>query len=469
MEIKKLKLKHKSTNKNTVAARQARFGATAALYTIIIVAVLVMVNWLANRYNKTVDTTSNKRFTLSQETKKIVKDLKSDATITYFDRASGFENAKGILDRFANLSPKIHVRYVDYQKDPTLARAYGLSSAGTAYVEIGPRREAAKSLTEEGITGAFLKDLKGVRKVCFVTGSKEHQLDDSQENGLSRFKTLLERDNYQVDSISLIDKTEVPKDCNVLVVAGPQLDYTPNETNAIKNYVQNGGRAMFLLDPPLDFGREHIAQNDGLMKLLESWGVTPDNDLVLEQNAMAQLFGFGPEIPLVSTYESQPIVNDLKGAATGFPISRSIEVKNTDKTTVDKLFSTTSHAIATTRLNTNEVNPDDPSNKKGPFVLGAAGTYNTGKPSNPGRFVVIGSSGFADNGMIGFQANRDLAVNAVNWLSSDEDLISIRPKEPEDRRLNATQRQMNMFAYTDLLAIPVIIIVGGISIFLKRR
>ena len=75
------------------------------------------------------------------------------------------------------------------------------------------------------------------------------------------------------------------------------------------------------------------------------------------------------------------------------------------------------------------MNPSDPSNKKGPFVLGAAGSYNTGKPNDPGRFVVIGRSGFLDNGMIGFQANRDLALNTVNWLSSDEDLISIRPKQ----------------------------------------
>jgi ABC-type uncharacterized transport system involved in gliding motility auxiliary subunit len=455
--------------KNVLAARQARFGATATLYTIIIIAVLVMVNWLANRYNKTYDTTSNKRFTLSQETKKIVTGLKSYATITYIDYSTNFSQAKGMLDRYANLSPKIHLQYIDPKKQPTLARTYAPRFAGSAYVEIGDRREEAKSVTEEGLTGAFLKDLKGVRKVCFVAGSREHQLDDTQENGLSTYKTLLQRDNYQVEPISLIEKTEAPKDCTVLVVAGARLDYTPNEVTAIKNYVENGGRALFLVDPPLDFGKEHIAQNEGLMKLLESWGVTPDNDLVLEQNAMAQLFGFGPEIPLVSKYESQPIVNDLKGAVTGFPVARSLEVKNGDKTTVDKLFSTTDRAIATTRLNSNEVNPQDPGNKKGPFVLGAAGTYNTGKPSAPGRFVVIGSSGFVDNGMIGFQGNRDLAVNAVNWLSSDEDLISIRPKEPEDRRLNVTQRQMTMFMYADLIAIPLLIIVWGSSILLKRR
>ncbi len=457
------------TRKISVSGRQARYGATASLYTIVVIAALVLINWLGNRYNKTYDTTSNKRFTLSQETQKVVKGLKQDATITYIDKASSFNQAKGILDRYANLSPKIHIQYIDYQKQPTVARAYGLRYAGTAYVEIGPRREEAKALTEEGITGAFLKDLKGVRKVCFVSGSQEHALDGTDSNGLSQFKTMIERDNYQAQSVTLLDKTAVPGDCNVLVVAGPGSDYTANEVSAIKNYVENGGRAMFLLDPPLDFSREHIAENTALVNLLGSWGVTADKDLVLEQNPMGQLFGFGPEIPLVSSYESHPIVSDMKNSFTGFPVARSLDVKNTDKVTNQKLFSTSDRAIATTKLATNEVNPSDPSNKKGPFVLGVAGSYNTGKPNDPGRFVVIGSSGFLDNGMIGFQSNRDLALNAINWLSSDEDLISIRPKEAEDRRLNVTQRQMNAFAYVDLIAIPLLIIAGGVGIFLKRR
>jgi len=457
------------SRKSTIAARQARFGATASLYTIVVIAVLVLVNWLGQRYNKTIDTTSNKRFTLSQETEKIISGLKEPATIAYFDKASGFEQARGILDRYKNLSSKIKIQYIDYQKQPTMAKAYGLRFPGTAYVEIGPRREEAKSLNEEGITGAFLKDLKGVRRVCIVSGSQEHSLDETGSNGLSQFKNVLDRDNYQSQAITLIDKTAVPSDCNVLVVAGPQNDYTPNEVTAIKNYVQSGGRAMFLMDPPLDFGHEHIAQNNGLKDLLQSWGVTLENDLVLEENPMGQLFGFGPEIPLVSSYGTQPIVSDLKNSFTGFPVSRSMQIKNADKTTVEKLFSTSDRAIATTNLTTNEVNPSDPSNKKGPFILGAAGTYNTGKSNDQGRFVVVGSSGFLDNAMIGFQANRDLALNAVNWLSSDEDLISIRPKEAEDRRLNVNQRQMNVFAYTDLIAIPLIIIIGGVAIFLKRR
>lgn len=456
---------------SSVSARQARYGATASLYTIVVIAALILVNWLGNRYNKSFDTTSNKQFTLSDETKKIVRGLKTDANIVYLDRPSGFSTAKAMLDRYANLSSKVHVQYVDIVRNPTEATVYGIRFPGTAVVQIGQRREEAKAVTEDGITGAFVKDLKGVRKVCVVQGSGEHQLDDTQGTGLSQLKTLLERDNYQTQSITLLDKTQVPSDCTALVIAGPKNDYTANEVSAVKNYVENGGRAMILLDPPLDFQREHIADNKGLTDLLASWGVVLDNDLVLEQNPVGQIVGVGPEIPLVSTYESQPIVNDLKNQYTGLPVTRSMDVKTASggKATVEKLFSTTGSAIATTKLNSNEINPADPSNKKGPFLLGVAGTYNTGKPSDPGRFVVIGTSGFLDNSMLHFQSNPDLTLNAINWLTSDEDLISIRPKETQDRRLNVTQRQMNIFAYSDLIAIPLFIIVAGVTIFLKRR
>ncbi len=454
--------------KDTLAARQARYGATALLYTIVVIAVLVLVNWLGNRYNKSYDTTANKQFTLSDQTKKIVNGLKSDATITYFDTKRGFERAKPLLDRYGNLSRKVHVQYVDYLRNPAEAGAFGVRTAGTAFVQIGQRREEAKAVTEEGLTGAFVKDLKGVRTVCIVSGSREHPLDETGSTGLSQFKTLLERDNYQAQAVTLVDKTQVPDNCTVLVIAGPQFDYAPNEVTAIKDYVQGGGRAMILLDPPLNFQREHIGENSGLSDLLASWGVTLDKDLVLEQNPVGQMLGIGPEVPLVHNYASQAIVNDLN-SVTAFPLVRSIQIKNTDKTTVDKLFSTTDSAIATTKLSSNEINATDPSNKKGPFTLGAAGTYTTSDPKRQGRFVVIGTSGFLDNRMLHFQGNSDLSLNAVNWLSSDEDLISIRPKEAEDRRLNLSQSQSLAFRNVDIFGIPLVIIVFGVAIFLKRR
>jgi ABC-type uncharacterized transport system involved in gliding motility auxiliary subunit len=196
--------------------------------------------------------------------------------------------------------------------------------------------------------------------------------------------------------------------------------------------------------------------------------VTLEDNLVLEVNPIGQLFGIGPQVPLITSYGTQPIVSELH-SATGFPLAQSMTIGNKDKTTVDKLLSTGDASEATSNLSSGSVTLGDSKNKKGPFVLGAAGSYNTGKPNQQGRFVVIGNSGFAANNFISFNANRDLAMNIINWLAQDEDLISIRPKETEDRRINVNAAQMRMFFYFSLIALPLLIIGTGVSVFLKRR
>src|SRR5450755_1709227 len=266
-------------------ARQTRYAAYAATYILIVIAAIVVANILADRYNKSYDATSNKRYSLSDQTAKIVKGLKQDATITYFDQATHFQQAKDQLDQYANLSPKVHVEYVDPDKKPQVAREAGIKNYGTTIVQIGAKKDEAKSLNEEGITGAFIRDLKNTtRTVCFVTGSGEHQIDDSERGGYSRFKDLLGKDNYEAKSINLLQKAEVPAECTVVVVGGPSGDYQQPEVDAIKKFVEAGGRALFLLDPPLKIGRSEIADNDALSGLLANWGVTPQKDLILDMN-----------------------------------------------------------------------------------------------------------------------------------------------------------------------------------------
>ncbi|MGB2620986.1 MAG: GldG family protein [Candidatus Acidiferrum sp.] len=457
-------------NLDLLKARQTKYAAYATLYIIVTLAVVTVANILANRYDKSYDATSNKRYSLSPQTIKIVKGLKQDATITYFDQATRFQPAKDKLSLYADLSPKVHVEYVDPDKQPELAREAGIKSYGTTIVQIGTRKNEAKSTSEEDITGAFIRDLKHTtRTVCFVTGSGEHQIDDTTRNGYSQFKDVLGKDDYETKSISLLEKAEVPTDCTVVVVGGPTGDYQQPEVDALKKYVEDGGRAMFLLDPPLKMGRENIADNDALSSLLVSWGVTPNKDLILDMNPIGQLAGLGPQVALVTRYESQPIVNDMKGSATGFPFSRSLETKNADKTSVEKLFDSSDSSLATMKLDSPSINPNDPANKRGPMTLAAAGTYRTGKENSQGRFVVVGSSDWASNSFINFNGNRDLALNAMNWLSSDEDLISIRPKEPEDRRITMTKAQMNWVRITSQFLFPLAVVIVGFSVWWRRR
>jgi ABC-type uncharacterized transport system involved in gliding motility auxiliary subunit len=457
-------------NTGLLKARQTKYAAYAAVYILVVLTGVVIANLLADRYNKSYDATANKRYSLSEQTAKIVKELKQPATITYFDQSTRFQHAKDLLSEYQNLSPKIHVQYVDPDKNPQEAREAGIKNYGTALVQVGDRKEEAKSMTEEGITGAIIRDLKNsTRTVCFVGGSGEHQIDDSDRSGYSRFKDLLSKDNYEAKSIDLLQKAEVPNDCTVLVVAGPTRDYQQPEVDAIKKYVGNGGRALLMLDPPLKIGRSEIADNDALTNLLQSWGVTVDKDLILDLNPIGQLAGLGPQVALVTRYESQPIVSGLKGTATGFPLSRSIEVKNGDKTSVQKLFDSSDTSLATNNLSSPQVDPNDPKNRKGPMTIAAAGTYNTGKQDSQGRFVVVGSASWAANSFINFNGNSDLALNSIDWLSSDEDLISIRPKEREDRRVTMTRAQLSLVRSTSQFLLPLIVVVAGVSVWWKRR
>ena len=170
-----------------IKTRQTKYTPYVTVYLLVIVAVLGAANWLANRHNKSIDSTSNKKFSLSDQTVKVVKGLTQDVTITDYDKTSAFTTSRDLLDRYANLSSKLHVVYVDPDKKPQLAKAAGIRSYGQIIVDSGTKKEEAKSLTEEEVTGALIRSMKsGERNVCFVSGGGEHGLDDSGRRLLQR-------------------------------------------------------------------------------------------------------------------------------------------------------------------------------------------------------------------------------------------------------------------------------------------
>src|SRR6476620_6912391 len=178
---------------NWLKARQTKYGAYLAVYLIVIIAVLGIANWLASTHVKTIDTTSSKTYSLSDQTKKVVQNLKSDVNIEYFDQQKNFGTAKDLLDRYNNLSSKMHVEYIDPDKKPSVAKAMGVKSYGSTFIKANGKTEEAKSVTEEEVTGALVRALKGgQRSVCFVSGSGEHSLENPQDrSGYSNVKEAL--------------------------------------------------------------------------------------------------------------------------------------------------------------------------------------------------------------------------------------------------------------------------------------
>ncbi len=444
-------------------SRQTKYGTYATVYVIVILAVIIVANWLAKDHNKSVDVTANKRFTLSDQTIKVVSNLSKEVNVYYFDKADSYDRARDMLDRYKNLSSKFHVIYVDPDKKPDIARVEGMHNFGDVILDNGTKKEAAKALTEEELTGALIRVLKsGARTVCFVEGSGEHQLSDTSREGYSTLKEALEKNNFKTQTLSLIQKPEIPKECDIVVVGGPKRDYLQPGLDALKAYVAGGGHAVVNFDPVLNLPDSKLGDTPGLAALVAEWGVTANSDVVLDLSSASRLFG--QLSPVVASYDTHPITRPMGDNASVMPLSRSLTVKSP----AQKLFSTGDGSFGLTNPKLPIKEEDLDKGAKGPFVLGAAATIGSG--AKAGRVVVVGSSNWMSNFILSAPiANRDLALNVMNWLTSDEDLISIRPKEPEDRRLNVTGSGIRVIFLTSVIFLPLLVILAGVSTWWKRR
>jgi ABC-type uncharacterized transport system involved in gliding motility auxiliary subunit len=446
--------------------RHTKYSAYVTVYILVVLAVLVGVNYLASQYSKSADLTANKRYTLSDQTIKVVKNLKDQVDIYYFDEPRNFAPAKDLLDRYDAISSKLKVHYIDALKNRRMAMEYGVKAAGTIILQHGERRGEARSLTEEEITSGLIRLLKtGDHLACFATGAGEHTLAEDYSNA----KDALEKNNYRTQAINLLEKPEIPSECTLVVVAGPRYDYPQPAVDALKNYVEKGGRGLFMLDPPLEMGKTNISTNEGLDKVLASWGVTLDKDLILDLSGQGGLYGMGPDVALTDQYGSHAIVKEMKGTGVAFPIVRSLAATSGASSTSETIVSSSDSSVATTQLSGKGIKIDPSKSEKKSYPVAAAGTYRIGAPGKEGRFVVVGCSGWASNSAIRFVGNRDLFLNVMSWLSNDEDLISIRPKDPVDKRLEITRAQLTLLRLVSQFLIPLGVILAGILVWLRRR
>jgi ABC-type uncharacterized transport system involved in gliding motility auxiliary subunit len=385
-------------------------------------------------------------------------------TIYVFGRQSNFREQRDLMDLYSSASHYLNVKYVDPNRDPGLARSFGVQSYGSVYVALGKRHLEASEISEQGITNALIRLLKGQKAIYFVQGHGERDVDGTGRDGYSKFKQALQNEDSDVKTLVLMQKMQIPADCSILVIAGPKTDYLPPEINVIKNYLQGGGRLLAFLDPGVDL--------PNLSGLLAEYGVTARNDLVIDENPVSQIFGTSPSMPLIMSYGDSPIVQPLARRATLFPLSRSFTVATDDKSgvTLDQLCKTSSASFSVAHFNPNmhEVSYRAGVDTKGPLAVAVSGTLTKDGPAKQGRFVAVGTSLVAANAYLDFQSNSDLVLNMVEWLASNEGLISIRAKATQFQHLNLTASQMGGLLMR-VLILPVCIIIIGIFVWWSRR
>jgi ABC-type uncharacterized transport system involved in gliding motility auxiliary subunit len=466
---------------NWMQSRQVREGSYSGVYVLVVLAILVAVNWLANQYNKSYDATDAKLYSLSDQTVKILGDLPGDAKIYYFDRPTEYERRdmngvtpRGSLTRYANASSKVSVEYIDPEKEPAKAELMNVRTFGTLMVEIAGRRETASSVSEQDITNAFIKLLKGEDKTaCVLTGHGEAAGDDSEALGFAVARQAVRDANYQYQEISLLENPEIPAACSLVIIAGPEQALLEPEVEIVRNYVNSGGRLLLMINH---------AKSPELVALAAGWGVEVRDDLVIDASGIGRLFGGGPVIPLVVSYEPHPITEPFAGGSspTLFPLTRSVARAESvpDGWDVDELLRTGAASLATTDYDKPEITANPGVDREGPLALAVAASRNipasaeaegAEAEAKEARVVVVGTSRFARNSYLGRVGNRDLFVNMVNWLASDEDLISIRPRNPASTPMEMTQSQMSWMFFGLLVGLPLVIVVAGVRTWWLRR
>jgi len=462
--------------------RGTRYGASAALLIVIALGVAVLANAVSLRYNARWDLTENKRHSLSPQTVKLLKALKSPVEVIGFFRSDtpGKRTAEDLLKQYAQASDgKFTYRVEDPDRSPGLARRYGVETYGTLVMQSGEKSEKVLDAEEERLTNALVKVTRpGNPIVYFVKGHGERDISSSERTGMSQAKEQLEKANYTVKDLELARTGKVPPDAAVVIVPGPRTDLLPPELTAIDDYLAQGGHVLLMADP---------LQADGLAKYVAKYGVTLGQDLVVEPSPIGRLLGVGPEVPLVMQYEQHPITKDMAKVMTGFPLTRSVSPAKTPPKgmTVTPLAKTSADSWGETNLDglrRGQPASRDDKDTPGPVpvllavtieptpapkVAGQAEADDSKKPK--GRLIVLGTSTFASNQALGFQGNRDLFLNIVAWLAGQEDEIAVRPKDPRQNPIFATEAQKNAILWLSIVVLPGAVMMCGIALVVRRR
>ncbi|MCY4122735.1 MAG: Gldg family protein, partial [Acidobacteria bacterium] len=295
---------------------------------------------------------------------------------------------------------------------------------------------------------------------------------------------------------------EVPADATVLVVAGPSTDLLPTEANLLRDYLEGGGKLLLMLDPP---DTEEDPPQPNLIALAGEWGIELGTDVVVAADGVGQLLGTDASVPVASSYPPHAITENFN-LLTAFPLARSVRPiaggvagRNAEvvvETGVRSWAEADMSQLATGEVTLNEDAGDVP----GPVPIaavvsqtidesestpsgenadedadeaGAAGEEETNAddddPPLQARLAVFGDSDFASNSAVGIQGNRDLALNTINWLAQQENLIAIRPREPEDRRITLTADQQARVYWLSLVLLPGFIAGAGVYTWWNRR
>ena len=463
--------------------RQARYGTLMATSILVVLGILIAINYIGAKQNKRWDVTANKQFSLADQSKTVLAKLDSPLQVMVFAQEPEFPRYQDRMKEYEYASKNISTQYIDPDKKPTLAKQNQIQQYGTIILNYKGRTERVTSDNEQDITTGIIKVVTGQqKKVYFTQGHGEKDTGSAERDGYNAIAAALGRENYTVEKLVIAQQGSIPDDAAVVVVAGPRTDFFPPEIEALKTYLGKAGKLLLQLDPP---DKTDSPPLTNLIALAHDWGMDVGTNVVVDVSGMGRLIGTDASIPVAANYPSHPITQRFN-FLTAFPLARSVTPVSggVNGHTAQTFIETSPRSWAETDIKalatSGEVALDESKgDKKGPVSIGAAVSASATPPDSKAadanapkpetRVAVVGDSDFAANSGLGIQGNRDLFMNIVGWLSQQENLISIRPKDADDRRITVTATQQANIMWLSLLIIPAAIFGTGVYTWWRRR
>ena len=462
----------------SLKTRRARYGGAAGLSVSLVVGILVLANFLNFRYHERLDLTENQLYSLSEQSRKVVENLTGDVQIIGFFRGepgrAGFED---LVKQYRAVSSRVGYEVVDPDEDPGRTSQYEVQRNAQVVVLSGAKREIMDDADELKLTNAIIKITREEEKVVyFLEGHGERDTGDTEAEGLTVARAEIEKQNYRVETYNLAQEGHLPEDATVIVSAGPQVPFFPTEADLLRAFLDAGGKFLLLVDPQTEFHMEDF---------LGEYGLGLGDKVVIDASGIGQLFGLGAAAPLVAEYADHPITRELSGVMTFFPMAQNVTTfsSGTDYRT-SELLSTTPSSWAESHLEEGEASFDESQDVEGPLELAAVATRSVQEESEDNllaeeetedsatresRFVLFGDSDFASNAYFNSVANGDLFLMTIGWLAEEADLVAIRPREMEDRRINVTVSQWGWIYLVTRVLFPLATLILGTTVWKRRR
>lgn len=470
---------------NPFKNRHVLYGAGSALSVLLVVGILLLVSLLANWQPRRWDVTQEQSQSLAPVSKALLKDVTKPLTMTAFlpEGATERQTAKEVLQLYVFHNPQVSYRFVDPEREPLKAQQAGYRYAGNVLLDYQGRHQMADTADENAITNALRKVLKMERKkVYFLAGHGERDLNDPKPGGFQVAKKALENEGYEVEPLNLLARGAIPPDAAVVIIAAPKKALLSTEVQTLKAYLEKGGRLLVMLE---------AFEDGGLKDLLAGYGVDLDNGLILDVNQVSQSLGLSAVMPIVSQYGPSKITQDFKNIVTIYPMARPLLLKK-DQPGVSLLplattMSTSYEKLGKEWIKAEKAGFDAATDQKGPFTLavqaeikptppqpqpgGTGEKAPAAKPEAPESktyMVVFGDVDFAANSFFNLFGNGDLFLNTTNFLAQATGQITVRTAG-KAQLLNLKTGQAWWLFIASLVWAPLIMLVAGIWAYRRRR